>query len=159
MTTNINLQAAIIQTRIASKLGKISGDTQNRIMRRLKHPAMLALQEDYKAELLAPMPPQWTGMMDLLESIHAEIAPTIERLRSAEANEFPKCLTLDDTATMKRVTPTLADYDDYTLTPEWWKEAELRERAEKKAVNARIKAEEKAAKIAARAAKRQMAMA
>lgn len=69
--------------------------------------------------------------MVLLESIHAEVAPRIERLRAAEANEFPKCFTMpaQTGSIAPRTVPALVGHE---FTPEWWREAGEREAAEKK---------------------------
>ena len=72
LNTNINLEQAVRQMRVACKLGKISLDTQNRTMRRLGVNRFA----------------NWERMMALRASIEKEIAPILRAKREAERDCF-----------------------------------------------------------------------
>jgi len=116
----MNIQTAIRQMRIGRKLGKINNEIQSRIMRRL-----------------APRESQlhWEALMRLRASIEKEIAPKLAALRQAEEECFQIRFATPRRAAAVTVTakvrkPKLTGYE---YTPQWWKEAELRERTARKA--------------------------
>ena len=136
----MNIQHALRQLRIARKFGKISNEVQSRTLRRLGYAPALALGE--KAKLAATVStPEWSAMMGLLAAIETEIAPALEAKRKAERD----CLDIRYAGDSKRRVAKVAKAApvvvapvevDYTCTPDWWKEQEKKERAEKKAATA-----------------------
>ena len=68
----MNIQSAVKQMRIQRHLGKLSVETQNRIVRRMRgqSPSNIA----------------WGRMMGLCRSINAEVAPLLDLRHQAEIN-------------------------------------------------------------------------
>ena len=118
----MNIQTAIRQMRVARRLGKISNEVQTRIMRRLR---------PRESEL------QWERLMALRASIERDIQPIIAAKRAAERDCFDiKYMVVESKAVPVAVAPTRKvkpALTGYEYTPAWWKEAEQRERAAKKA--------------------------
>lgn len=118
----MNIQSAVRQMRVARRLGKLSLDQQNRLMRRLAPRACVL---------------RWERMMALRASIERDIQPALMEKRKAEAEAFQVRFLVEranrpavPTVTVKVTRPALVGYE---YTPEWWKEAELRERNARKA--------------------------
>ena len=109
--------------RVARHLGKLSHEQQERIMRRIS-PRQSTLN--------------WEKMMAFRASIEKEIAPQLAATRAAEAeadcfqvrSSTPSRKATSAFATLRVAKPVLIGHE---YTPEWWKEAELRERAARKA--------------------------
>lgn len=118
----MNIQSAVRQMRIARKLGKISNEVQSRVMRRLA-PRQMELN--------------WEAMMRLRAQIERDCAPVLAAKRAAEADCFQiKFKVTEGKATPVKVAPVRRRKQALTgheYTPAWWKEAEQRERAAKKA--------------------------
>lgn len=106
--------------RAARKLGKLSLEQQNRIMRRIQ-PRESSLS--------------WERMMALRAQIEREIQPILQANREAEHECFQARFAKSEprkavVAPKAKKKPALVGYE---YTPQWWKEAELRERAQRKA--------------------------
>lgn len=117
----LNINSAVRQMRVARKLGKISNETQTRLMRKL-----------------APRDSQlsWESMMRLRAQIERDIRPILQAKREAERDVFNVLFQVESNLKAKSFVSAkvkkkvLAGYE---YTPEWWKEAEKRERAQRKA--------------------------
>lgn len=118
MNENINLFAVIRNMRIARKLGKISMETQQRVIRRLNpRPSIL----------------KWEGLMALRATIEKEIRPAKLAKMEAEKEAFQVSYAVPArkpvaTVTAKVTVPVLAE-----LNADWWREAGRREKANRKA--------------------------
>jgi hypothetical protein len=126
----LNIHSAIRQMRIARRLGKLSLDAQNRLMRRLAP----------RPEVLA-----WENMMALRATIEKEIQPQLDAARQADDllhnpaerrkvfTMMDACLEQAEFVFAKVKAPKLKGHE---YTPAWWKEAEVRERSARKLANA-----------------------
>lgn len=145
----MNIQTAIRQMRVARRLGKLSAEQASRLLRRLGHPAVVAQHKQFAAAMTAAPSPEavqlWDKFMDLRNTIEAEVLPKLEAKRKADDLLFNpadrrKAYTvmdacLDQAASVKVEAPKLEGYE---FTPEWWKEAEKREREQRKAEHAEV---------------------
>lgn len=140
----MNIQTAIKQMRVARNLGQISATVQSRTLRRLGYAPALALQAKIKAEETAPVPAELSNALlalgNLRNTVDNEVAPILKEKQDAEMLfECPAklrkslmecCVELVDTAVVNKPELTGEEY-----TPQWWKAAEVRERAARKAGN------------------------
>lgn len=138
----IDIHKALAQLRIARKLGKISNEVQARQLRRLGYAPAIAIAD--AAKLRAE---QWQGMMGVLKSIHAEIAPAIAAKRQAERDCFDVRYQDDSKRRVAKVAPVVPvaapvkrEVAGYEYTPAWWKEQERKERNELKAKRQALRA-------------------
>jgi hypothetical protein len=142
----MNIKSAISQMRVARRLGKLSSEQAARLLRRLGHSYALSQHEKIKAEMTAPPAPEWLAIMELRNSIEAEILPKLEAARKADDllnnpaerrkvfTVMDACLEQADSVSAKVEAPKLEGYE---YTREWWDEAERRERKERREANAR----------------------
>ena len=122
----MNLHNALQQCRTARRHGKISAEVQQRTLRRL-------LRGDPDAMETITLR-RWGRLMSLRRSIEKDINTKVLALRKARHEIYG---SRDDLANpderqswVKRLE---SPPPDPTLTPEWWKAAELRERKKNKA--------------------------
>ena len=119
----MNLHNALNQCRTARRHGKISSEVQQRTLRRLLRgnqdaPEVITLR-------------RWGSLMALRAAIERDVAPKLEELRKARwavlrfKDYAPAPEGRQEWGKRTQAPPPI----DPTLTPEWWRAAEKRERA------------------------------
>lgn len=124
---NTNLKVVVKQLSKARHDGRISVIVQMRVLRRLKHPALIKKAEQEKQYWMSLLSPEvqarFNELQEIRQQVHREIVPILHEREEAKRNMERKGhvkhipLVGDYTKSLRVAAPPLVGYE---FTPEWW---------------------------------------